>query len=124
MVGFRFAGVFVRAIFFIVQIAIVAIFALISYIFWPKETISVVIGGSLAIIATLVFALIVFARRHVSPKNMLRLTILGEMAKIAMVAGLFVLALHFIDIQLIAFLVGFGGAYVVYFFSPLLLRSL
>lgn len=113
-------GSFVRAIFFLSQAAAVATASVIVAFFWPSAALSVLLGGVLAIIATLGFVAVVFARRRMHGKHVMQAMIFGEILKIAVIAGLFIIVLQFVNIQLIAFLIGFGSAYAVYFISPLL----
>lgn len=110
-----------RAAFFLIQIVLVMITGCVAAFFWTGLALSVFLGGLLAVLATAVFAFSVLARQSMRPKKILRAFMLGEFVKLLVIAGLFVTALHFFDIQLIAFLVGFLSAYMVYMLSPVLL---
>lgn len=98
--------------------------SLMVWFFWnPTAAKSTLLGGLIAVIPNGFLAFYFFMRKHPHPHKMMRDMVVGELLKIVMVGGLFIVALRFFDLALLPFLVGLGSVYAVYFAAQLLMMS-
>ena len=78
--------------------------------------VSALLGGLLVVIPNTGLAIYLFSGKKTrSAQQMVKACYIGEALKIALIAVLLVLVLHYIDVTLAPLLIGFCGTYSVYF---------
>ena len=85
---------------------------------------SVLMGTLITVVPNVFLAIYLFIRAEKrTAKQVMRACYVGELFKLALIAIMMVLMLHFFKIAFLAFLLGFIGTYIVYWMAPLILKQ-
>lgn len=71
------------------------------------------LGGAVAVIGTVVMAIITFAAKDMSPKQMLFAFYLGEATKVCITIGLFIGVFVFLDVHVLYFMLSYIATLMV-----------
>lgn len=105
------------------QALVVGIIALAWLISGAIEAVSALLGGAASVLPSFYFARRLFATT--SPRAIKRIMVnffLGELAKLALSAGLVILIIVFIPVAIVPFIVGFVGAQFGFWLAPVLIK--
>lgn len=109
--------------FLFIQCAMALLFWGISKVYFSATVaLSVLLGGGLAVVPGLFLSLWFFCRNAQPARKVLRDLYIAEAVKLCLIGGLFVVMLHYFDVQLLPFLVGFCGVYAAYFIAPRIMK--
>lgn len=85
---------------------------------------SVFFGALVTLVPNIVLAFFMFMRATKrSAKQVVKACYVGEVIKILLIAGMMLFILHSFAVQMGPFFLGFLGTYLVYVFSPVILKK-
>lgn len=109
---------------FTLQAIVVIVVTLAALWFGTVQAGSVLLGGIVCILPTLVFARWWFAAYHADQlRRLVKVFYLGEILKLALIGLLFVIALWIFPLHIGWFLVGYMSAQLAFWLAPLLLMT-
>ena len=105
----------------IVAILLIAISALM---FDGGVARSVFFGASVVLLPNIVLAVYIFVRAaERTAQQVVRACYIGEVIKLGLIAGMMIFILRTFTVQMGSFLIGLIGTYLVYVFSPVILKK-
>lgn len=107
------------------QAVIAVVLMVVTAVWLGKEAaFSVLLGALITLVPNVLLAIFIFMRAATrSIKQVVRSCYVGEIIKILLIAAMMLFILRTFAIQIGSFLIGLIGTYLVYFFSPVILKQ-